>query len=145
MPCYDIEGATVDCNDPTTIASGEIGYSPPDAASTSPIAAQASASSGPSALSGVFTSLLNFGAAVTPTIAKAVSGTGTTTGLRLQINPATGQQQYFNPATGQYVGGAVNTGGLSGLLSGNSGFLLIIAALVAAFFFFGGRKRLAAA
>jgi hypothetical protein len=104
---------------------------------SSPIALQASSPSG-----GIFTSILNFGGKIIPAIASVAAPT-TTTGLRLQINPATGQQQYFNPATGQYVGGAVNTSG--SLLGGNNGFLLVIAALVVAFFMFGGKKRLAAA
>lgn len=105
-----------------------------------PVAALAGSSSGSSSLG---QSVLNFFGAITPTILKATTGTGATTGLRLQVNPATGQSQYYNPATGQYVGGPVNTTG--NFFSGNSGFLLIIIALVVAFFAFGGRKRLAAA
>jgi hypothetical protein len=110
------------------------------AQSASPVATAASTSNGGSAL---FGSILNFGTTV---FSKVVPFSGTpTTGLRLQVNPATGQQQYYNPATGQYVGGPVNTGGVSGLLGGSSGFFLVIIALVVAFFMFGGKKRLAAA
>lgn len=143
MGCYDIEGNSVDCNDPATIASGEIGYSPTDYTITAnnPVAAMSGSSNGggPSSLS----TFLNFFQSVAPSAIAAGTGTTSPSGVRLQVNPATGLQQYYNPSTGQYVGSAITPN--TSLLSGSNSFLWVIVALVVAFFAFGGRKRLAAA
>lgn len=126
--CYDIEGNVVDCSgdDATSYTGGQA-----PAVYDNPVAASAASSNSPSWL----TSLLNFGASVTP---KILNSTNTTSNLRLQINPQTGQMQYWNPATGQYVGGPVNTTG--SLFSGGSGLLLIGAAVIIGFLAFFKRK-----
>lgn len=141
--CYDIEGNTVDCSSGDAVGVSQ-GVSAGDSGAgltltsgvtntSNPVAAQAGASSG------VFQSLLNFGTSLAPTISKAISGNNSvTSGLRLQVNPSTGQTQYFNPATGQYLAGSVNTS--SSLLGGNTGFILLVVAVVVGFFAFFGRK-----
>jgi hypothetical protein len=141
--CFDYLGNPVDCGSSDASASfmptaGQLAATDAAGTGSNPIALSAATSNGPNP--GILGSVLNFTAAVTPFISKIVAPSPAS-GLRLQTNPATGQQQYFNPTTGQYVGGAVNTGGLTGFFSGNSGFLLVVAALVVAFFAFGGRKR----
>lgn len=87
-------------------------------------------------------SILSFFTAVAPSAIAAGTGTPTVSGLRLQVNPATGQQQYYNPATGQYVGSSINTSSNS-LFSGvgGSSFILVIFALIVAWFAFGGGKK----
>jgi hypothetical protein len=102
-----------------------------------PIAASAGVSNGPSATPTTTSSILNFFSSIAPTVVKATTGTGVTTGLRQQINPATGQLSYYNPATGQYTGVVPS----SSLLSGSSGLLLVGAAIVVGFLIFAGRKR----
>jgi hypothetical protein len=90
--------------------------------------------------------ILSFFTAVAPSAIAAGTGTTAVSGLRLQINPATGQQQYYNPATGQFVGSAVGTSSSSIFGSvGSSSFLLVIFALIVAWFAFGGKKALASA
>lgn len=143
--CYDIEGNSVDC-----ASSDSIGYSsgvaPTDQTAgldftSHPVATLAtdSQNNGGSALSSFFGALPG----IITSVDKAVVGQGTSSGLRLQLNPATGQQQYYNPATGMYVGGPIGGSSLFGGASSSS-FFLILFALVVAFFAFGGRKRLAA-
>lgn len=144
VACYDASGAEVDCaggkatyyldpqNNAVDLTSGIT------ISGNNPVATGAATSNGPSSLNGLFTSILNFGS----TIAKSVTGPSTSSGLRLQVNPATGLQQYYNPATGAYVGSPIQPSG--GLLGGSNSFLLVIAALVVAFFAFSGRKKLAA-
>lgn len=139
--CYDIEGNSVDCG-----GSDAVGYSSGVSVTDTgaglnltdnPVQAQASNPSGPS----IFGQVLNFG---TNLVNKVVGPSpGTSTNLRLQVNPATGQMQYYNPATNQFVGGPVNQS--SGLFGGSNSFLLILVALAVAFFAFGGRKALAKA
>jgi hypothetical protein len=142
--CYDIEGNSVDCG-----GSDAVGYSAGvstsdtgaglNFTSNNPIVASASSSNGPSALSGAFTSLLNFA----PTAIKSFTATSpAASGLRLQVNPSTGKTQYFNPVTGQYLAGEVNTSG-SLFGSTNSSFLLVLLAIVAGFFFFGRKQATA--
>jgi hypothetical protein len=141
--CYDIEGNTVDCGSSDTVgysagvSSNDIGAGLNLSSTDNPVASQAGQAAGPGWLQTLITTSGNV-------VSKAISSPAPTAGLRLQINPATGQQQYFNPTTGQYIGGAVNTSGFSGLFSGSNSFILIIVALAIAFFAFGGRKRLAA-
>ena len=141
MPCYDIEGNTVDCTD-----SNAIGVSPSTGSgdvnaglnfANNPVASSAATSSGPSALSQFF----SFLGKVTPTAIAAASGSPSSQALRLQINPSTGQQQYYNPSTGQYVGAPVSTTGFN---LGGSSLILIVFAVVIGFFAFGGARRLTA-
>lgn len=142
MPCYDIEGNTVDCTDQGAIGVTSSSGIDPNAGldlTNNPVANSVSSPSGPSALSSFFSFLGN----VAPTITKAVTGTGTSTGLVLRVNPATGMQQYYNTATGQYVGGPVSTG-IGGSLGGSS-MILVVFAIIIGFLAFGGGRRHAAA
>jgi len=129
--CYDIEGNVTDCagSDATSVSGGEGPQT--YTVSDNQGAAQAAASNSPSWL----TSLINFG---TTTATKVINQTNTSSNLRLQVNPATGQMQYYNPATNQYVGGPVNTSG--SLFSGGSGILLLFAAVAIGFLAFFKRK-----
>ena len=152
--CLDYVGNPIACSDPSAYSdmagnplsgsqyidpsTGMAETSAQLSQANNPVAASAGTSSGGTAISGIFTSLLNFGSTVT----SAVVAPSSTSGLKLQINPATGQQQYFNPTTGQYIGGPV---GNTSLLGGSNSFLLVIVALVVAFFAFGGKKAVAAA
>lgn len=141
MACYDIEGNTVDCSDPNAIGlTATSGSSDVNAGlnlTNNPVVNSASQSNGPSALSSIF----SFLGSIAPTVTGAITGSSSTSSLRLQVNPSTGMQQYYNPATGQYVGAPISS---TGSALGGSSLILIIFALVIGFFAFGGRKRLSA-
>lgn len=137
--CLDQDQNSIDCGSADcTYGDCETNIGPPLA--TNPVALSTASPSGTSALSNssFFTSLFNSLPALTSSIGKAVSGSSTPSGLRLQVNPATGLQQYFNPSTGQYVGSPITSTG--SILGGNS-FVLVIIALIVAFFAFGGLKH----
>lgn len=103
--------------------------------SSNPVASGVGSSSGGSALSNIFSSVLNFGS----TAIKSFAPTPTQSNLRLQVNPTTGLQQYYNPSTGQYVGSPINS--TSSLFGGSNSFLLVIVAVIVAIFAFGGFRR----
>jgi hypothetical protein len=140
--CSDPDCTQGDCIDATTVTAIGLTTATMPNNPVALTAAHPAVSGGTSIGAGI----LSFFSSVAPAAIAAGTGTQAASNLRLQINPATGQQQYYNPATGQYIGSPVgsSSNSLFGGIGGSS-VLLVIFALVIAWFAFGGRKALASA
>jgi len=141
--CYDIEGNAAPCADVSAASGGGAldyvgGSVPSDVINVgNPVQSMAGASSGGSALTGLFSSILNFSSTAIRTF---TGPQGTSSGLQYRVNPSTGQYGYFNPATGAWSV-APSGSGLSGLFSGSSSFILVLVAIVIGFLAFGKKRR----